>query len=270
LDGKPGLTFKGPIPAHAGQPACTSPRRTAMWAYPRARGATPCWRWPTARHLGLSPRTRGNPRIQRNRRGHSGPIPAHAGQPPQPWPWPTCPWAYPRARGATPEPPTDPQLLQGLSPRTRGNPCTSLSPNRSSGPIPAHAGQPPYRPTLMPGSRAYPRARGATLMAAQARHIEKGLSPRTRGNPRYVHRRPGQPGPIPAHAGQPNRQPWGRCANWAYPRARGATAAHALAVCQVRGLSPRTRGNQTAGMSYASEDGPIPAHAGQPTPQQML
>ena len=69
----------GPIPAHAGGTATTTPAATPSPAYPRARGGNQghllqAW---TAR--GLSPRTRGEPEISGEQVPQPVPIPAHAG-----------------------------------------------------------------------------------------------------------------------------------------------------------------------------------------------
>ena len=134
-----------PIPAHAGQPPCTPPRRSGAWAYPRSRGATYGSAVVQGPRWGLSPLTRGNPTDSASAPYILGPIPAHAGQPSAPFNQQGPDGAYPRSRGATlrlaPAFPCRP----GLSPLTRGNPDTRNKIHRASGPIPAHAGQPAHR-----------------------------------------------------------------------------------------------------------------------------
>ena len=92
----------------------------------------------------------------------------------------------------------------------------------------------------------------------------RGLSPLTRGNRRHDGAGRGFGGPIPAHAGQPWRDPRKvkRCE--AYPRSRGATLARLLLRRIGQGLSPLTRGNPLHLGSRTRRPGPIPAHAGQP------
>ena len=91
-----------------------------------------------------------------------------------------------------------------------------------------------------------------------------GLSPLTRGNPGH-HRRSGAGrGPIPAHAGEPLRGVTRKRMHWAYPRSRGGTSLRASADCSGPGLSPLTRGNQSALIEIVRHNGPIPAHAGEP------
>jgi len=171
-----------PIPAHAGQPTGFSAVWLRLRAYPRARGAT-IWVCPClTRQMGLSPRTRGN-RSGKNRPAFlSGPIPAHAGQPYLQHRVFRQYRAYPRARGATFLPDGATADIQGLSPRTRGNPVEDAALCPEVGPIPAHAGQPPPSPVWRPSSGAYPRARGATLPSDAPGWFRAGLSPRTRGN----------------------------------------------------------------------------------------
>ena len=178
---------------------------------------------------GLSPRTRGNhmqaATLYRNGRS----IPAHAGEPV--W-WPLrrdVPGVYPRARGGTCRGKDDPRHKGGLSPRTRGNrSCGLLSahPLRS---IPAHAGEPGREHRVLPG-------RG-------------GLSPRTRGNRCRVLYEAALRRSIPAHAGEPREARAASIVSRVYPRARGGTRSIESRMTGKSGLSPRTRGNQSAGTS---------------------
>ena len=255
----------GPIPAHAGQPCCSSAKTTPKWAYPRSRGATQRALVRQVSTEGLSPLTRGNPGRHHQLRHRPGPIPAHAGQP-KPRSRPPCSRrAYPRSRGATTSSPASSSGWAGLSPLTRGNPGRCASLRRSAGPIPAHAGQPCRRRIPSRRSWAYPRSRGATSRLNYTNKTKLGLSPLTRGNQREQQAMTLITGPIPAHAGQP-LQAW-RAAGvaGAYPRSRGATLRTARIATLPAGLSPLTRGNPPAAHILADPVGPIPAHAGQPT-----
>ena len=132
---------RGPIPAHAGQPApvflcgnhrgayprsrgATDHQRRAHWlgwAYPRSRGATDSTVAKASPAWGLSPLTRGNPHRLVHPGARRGPIPAHAGQPNG---LDGCfhqARAYPRSRGATAVAPSGVSCHLGLSPLTRGN-----------------------------------------------------------------------------------------------------------------------------------------------------
>ncbi len=260
----------GPIPAHAGQPGQVIFSGGRLWAYPRARGATPVRFISVASRSGLSPRTRGNHPRRTDAWPRSGPIPAHAGQPG--WAGKAIPpfRAYPRARGATIFTPILASTSEGLSPRTRGNPLGRAALPDRDGPIPAHAGQPTLHDPITYTFTAYPRARGATYEDACNLAPSLGLSPRTRGNlvlPCFTRC---SAGPIPAHAGQPAARPSIPNAEGAYPRARGATGLEPISAVTPVGLSPRTRGNQGETYFLNNPDGPIPAHAGQPLDVKLL
>ena len=131
-------------------------------------------------------------------------------------------------------------------------------------PIPAYAGEP--GPQLVgPGVvMVYPRVRGGTVLPSEAAYINKGLSPRTRGNPRQDVRGQGGIRPIPAYAGEPRSTP--ARARWAgaYPRVRGGTGSPVTLDAPDTGLSPRTRGNPRADLLEHLFHGPIPANAGEP------
>ena len=93
------------------------------------------------------------------------------------------PWAYPRSRGATLVSCTVICPLAGLSPLTRGNRAADRPRSVATGPIPAHAGQPPGHFERQGQRRAYPRSRGATRGPVDSSPDAWGLSPLTRGNP---------------------------------------------------------------------------------------
>ena len=93
-------------------------------------------------------------------------------------------------------------------------------------------------------ARVYPRERGGTVIERRSATIKRGLSPRTRGNPRFAAVAAPLSGSIPANAGEPQARPRPETCLWVYPRERGGTAG-GDAVAHVRaGLSPRTRGNR--------------------------
>ena len=191
-------------------------------------------------------------------------IPAHAGQPGQAFPDGCLAEAYPRSRGATVAAPCIAADARGLSPLTRGNPAWLSPAADMAGPIPAHAGQPQCPARSTPRTWAYPRSRGATRPVYLVYLNDEGLSPLTRGN--HLRQRAGvfNPGPIPAHAGQPTRRFVAPMARWAYPRSRGATGSRGTVTLLSMGLSPLTRGNLLLPRFPCRAPGPIPAHAGQP------
>ena len=172
--------------------------------------------------------------------------------------------AYPRERGATREVDAGRHGLGGLSPRARGNRCILLSPQHEGGPIPASAGQPPCSTDEPARHRAYPRERGATVLARITEKPTRGLSPRARGNRSASVDHFFSDGPIPASAGQPCCWPLNVNQKTAYPRERGATTPNAVFMRPAKGLSPRARGNRSTWRSNSASKGPIPASAGQP------
>ena len=132
------------IPAHAGEPSTTPDGWQRSGVYPRARGGTSGWAVMVIRQLGLSPRTRGNLTAHRLHNRRPGSIPAHAGEPSSLKSTVNPEWVYPRARGGTLMAALTTCHRQGLSPRTRGNPISSVHSKGAERSIPAHAGEPTH------------------------------------------------------------------------------------------------------------------------------
>ena len=233
----------GPIPACAGQPTPSASKSITARAYPRVCGATPHIPFELALRTGLSPRVRGNLQNSQDAASVMGPIPACAGQPGRCY----ATWlglgAYPRVCGATGIWMMADTRPLGLSPRVRGNLCRNTSQKPCRGPIPACAGQPSLPAFCLFDSRAYPRVCGATAKHPWRYSSKVGLSPRVRGNPLNRIGTPAEEGPIPACAGQPPWEALGMSRRRAYPRVCGATHLEAERRHELRGLSPRVRGN---------------------------
>ena len=255
---------QGPIPAQAGEPTCAGPRTRPTGAYPRAGGGTRCAKVRSAPVRGLSPRRRGNRRVQDRERARQGPIPAQAGEPSRARPRARCIRAYPRAGGGTWTPHSPGRHHSGLSPRRRGNRRRCPENRRAGGPIPAQAGEPIFLNSSTRRSWAYPRAGGGTRARDTINGGAQGLSPRRRGNRTLPVTPIALLGPIPAQAGEPNAAGDAHRLARAYPRAGGGTAVLALCFTQWVGLSPRRRGNLRAFDAQVSRRGPIPAQAGEP------
>ena len=138
-----GAVDLGPIPAPAGKPYRVRLPRGVSWAYPRACGEAAAQGRPRACRAGLSPRLRGS--LPRCRHGQAllGPIPAPAGKPPRWWPDRPRQRAYPRACREAGRKSEGQLRKEGLSPRLQGSPRLRRRDARLSGPIPAHAGEPP-------------------------------------------------------------------------------------------------------------------------------
>ena len=130
-------------------------------------------------------------------------IPAHAGEPLVVRQLYAVDLVYPRPRGGTVG--VKPLYLTviGLSPPTRGNRRQPEHRVVKTGSIPAHAGEPPASASPHSPERVYPRPRGGTPQTSRADAERRGLSPPTRGNPRWRVTYAYTAGSIPAHAGEP-------------------------------------------------------------------
>ena len=254
----------GPIPASAGEPFRSSARSCHLRAYPRVRGGTIRESGSQRAPQGLSPRPRGNREFYELRSGFRRPIPASAGEPNGESALRFDRRAYPRVCGGTISWRRRWRVVQGLSPRPRGNPGARTGRRGECGPIPASAGEPSAGDRHRTGSRAYPRVRGGTSAGMYPIPLVEGLSPRPRGNPS---RRPASDrkiGPIPASAGEPIFRRLYVRSSRAYPRVRGGTRRPASGYGCRRGLSPRPRGNRRRMGRGSCSNGPIPASAGEP------
>ena len=171
-------------------------------------------------------------------------IPARAGEPATE---PECSGprkVYPRACGGTVLGRRRNKTLQGLSPRVRGNP-RPRAPARRCGTV-------------------YPRACGGTGINRHRVPCVGGLSPRVRGN-RDAHRLPvGEPGSIPARAGEPQGPVAAEPRVWVYPRACGGTSWAVGLKLLITGLSPRVRGNLLFDRAQSVGKRSIPARAREP------
>ena len=105
---------------------------------------------------------------------------------------------------------------------------------------------------------------GGTIWRIPAKVVDKGLSPRVRGNHRAVCGQRGVPGSIPACAGEPHRQHSRARLDPVYPRVCGGTI-RSLQNCPcMLGLSPRVRGNLSIWHGAYLCKRSIPACAGEP------
>ena len=126
MRGNPGYstfasTWRGSIPAYAGEPLQRPLRFCWAPVYPRVCGGTAVGDSVPNASEGLSPRMRGNPGYSTFASTWRGSIPAYAGEPLQ-RPLRFC-WApvYPRVCGGTGGQLREFQIFRGLSPRMRGN-----------------------------------------------------------------------------------------------------------------------------------------------------
>ena len=252
------------IPAGAGKPPGSARLAAVRRVYPRGCGETGVTRSLTAPPPGLSPRVRGNHRIDGRLLRRRGSIPAGAGKPRRTSSG-SCPArVYPRGCGETPWPVDWNDLERGLSPRVRGNPLRPEADRAGRGSIPAGAGKPRPAPGRRAQTGVYPRGCGETEIPAGTHQTIQGLSPRVRGNRLRPAARTRLGGSIPAGAGKPAWGPSFSLAGRVYPRGCGETKPSKNAFASPAGLSPRVRGNRRAGRGQRYGQGSIPAGAGKP------
>ena len=235
---------------------------------------------------GLSPRVRGNRDTVRLRWDRGGSIPACAGEPAGQHGLNRLGGVYPRVCGGTLVLLHGVLLVEGLSPRVRGNQVAEWADDEAVRSIPACAGEPRGRRRPAPSTTVYPRVwrgnrgfarrlplgigsipacAGEPAWAAVTAVSGNGLSPRVRGNPYCVVPRRISGRSIPACAGEPKTSWRYTGTKRVYPRVCGGTGWKPRANEPSRGLSPRVRGNPTNAPGTVIVKGSIPACAGEPS-----
>ena len=111
----------------------------------------------------------------------------------------------------------------------------------------------------------YPRVCGGTEFTSWPDAMEKGLSPRVRGNLAQAEAERKAEGSIPACAGEPHPGRHSTRPLPVYPRVCGGTNARRRYIRASKGLSPRVRGNPRGAVQLAAERRSIPACAGEPS-----
>ena len=171
--------------------------------------------------------------------------------------------AHPRGCGADLQVRGTFSLPPGSSPRVRGRQMRAELDKVASRLIPAGAGQTSPEPSCVGVTRAHPRGCGADLDEATPGPWEFGSSPRVRGRHPRASKRRGDPGLIPAGAGQTVRFEGGVRRLVAHPRGCGADCSLRGWRAPPCGSSPRVRGRQDENGDYFCAAGLIPAGAGQ-------
>ena len=144
----------------------------------------------------------------------------------------------------------------------RGTPSTVRRAGRRSRIIPAHAGNTSYSDANYMSNWDHPRACGEHEAAVTGGLTDAGSSPRMRGTPSGCRRPTWPPRIIPAHAGN-TRVRSGRARRLSdHPRACGEHNMRSYQYWMYRGSSPRMRGTLGISMFSHTNDGIIPAHAG--------
>ena len=159
----PRIAPQGSIPAWAGEPAQRPQALHLLWVYPRVGGGTWGIREAKFPGWGLSPRGRGNPEAARRDPVPGRSIPAWAGEPAARRRRPSRPAVYPRVGGGTNLTDARSPVVNGLSPRGRGNRLRERPPGAEPGSIPAWAGEPVATSTSGALPKVYPRVGGGTV-----------------------------------------------------------------------------------------------------------
>ena len=260
----------GSIPACAGEPLADDGCSCFTAVYPRVCGGTRVVFPRLTPVPGLSPRVRGNLGVYRQERLGLRSIPACAGEPHTLHEALRDLKVYPRVCGGTGRLSLVSSILEGLSPRVRGNPRQAFALGLSAGSIPACAGEPSASPAARIFARVYPRVCGGTRGHRRVQPLDRGLSPRVRGNRQLWCAEERFERSIPACAGEPMRALSSRRSVTVYPRVCGGTRRWVSDWTPAAGLSPRVRGNQTGHAPRFSCARSIPACAGEPRPGSQV
>ncbi len=153
--------------------------------------------------------------------------------------------------------------ITGPSPRARGRRPPAAVRLSSRGTIPARAGETSPSPEGGPRCRDHPRARGGDSTTSEGTTRSPGPSPRARGRRHAGQALPGGPGTIPARAGETSSQIRARPPPRDHPRARGGDSRARSARVWYPGPSPRARGRLYPPAAVPSNNGTIPARAGE-------
>ena len=146
----------------------------------------------------------------------------------------------------------------------RGNPDEQIVTVDMARSIPACAGEPAVIFVTSAAWAVYPRVCGGTKMSVPTSARMGGLSPRVRGNRVLATIFAVPTGSIPACAGEPSVFRVGRHYQKVYPRVCGGTSPPPMTEAQIKGLSPRVRGNLGAARRRRACVRSIPACAGEP------
>ena len=212
---------------------------------------------------GSSPRVRGRPVNCLKVSMSPGLIPASAGQTAPSLPRSRSPRAHPRECGADRRPAQSGSDQAGSSPRVRGRQRSMGSSPRSSGLIPASAGQTTAINHLFEITGAHPRECGADESTSMRQRNREGSSPRVRGRLCGKPSCEARSGLIPASAGQTSLTRMKHRKPGAHPRECGADTSCTSRSGIFPGSSPRVRGRQSFRRLLPAGHRLIPASAGQ-------
>ena len=211
------------IPACAGEPASEGSCHLSITVYPRVCGGTDVVQYRAAHATGLSPRVRGNQSLRNGAGARRGSIPACAGEPTPITINLSGAAVYPRVCGGTLDGIRPRCVVNGLSPRVRGNHRRIGQESYVNRSIPACAGEPRKGEPSGRVDKVYPRVCGGTRNSPPILIIVIGLSPRVRGNPHGGEGDVVGVRSIPACAGEPHRHIKRAVRQTVYPRVCGGT-----------------------------------------------
>ena len=213
---------------------------------------------------GPSPRARGIRAADVNRVLRVGSIPASAGNPPARPPIAGRRAVHPRERGESRCQRRADGVRHGPSPRARGIRIRPFARLYCVGSIPASAGNPASSATRRRAGPVHPRERGESSRRVSKPCQAPGPSPRARGILDERRADAGQPGSIPASAGNPVARPRAPRPLRVHPRERGESLNSTGCAAGEKGPSPRARGIPGRHPLGSADMGSIPASAGNP------
>ena len=153
--------------------------------------------------------------------------------------------------------------MRGLSPRGRGKLAALRGQPRRGRSIPAWAGETPRQRAGGRQRTVYPRVGGGNQEHSDGASQSAGLSPRGRGKRIANYEAYAGGRSIPAWAGETRRRHSLRRAPSVYPRVGGGNESVSHTEVATQGLSPRGRGKRPGGKILSSNEGSIPAWAGE-------
>ncbi len=198
--------------------------------------------------------------------GHSGSIPAYAGEAIPAGCGRTRHRVDPRVRGGGATHRHKGHDIWGRSPRTRGRQVHSVLSEPSRGSIPAYAGEAIRSKCRTMRARVDPRVRGGGTHPDEPLRGNTGRSPRTRGRQEAAAMLEALGGSIPAYAGEATVTDESTKSPQVDPRVRGGGLTLAVRLATVTGRSPRTRGRHWCAKMKTPVFRSIPAYAGEAQP----
>ena len=253
------------LPACAGEPGGSAVGGFAPGEPPRVCGGTPPEISCPAAVSGTSPRVRGNQVASSASAAGRRNLPACAGEPRRAWDVARQNEEPPRVCGGTASARPVSCASQGTSPRVRGNRDIFCAQHRRSRNLPACAGEPRRIPAARSARREPPRVCGGTLYPELASRIERGTSPRVRGNHKGSSVVEGEWRNLPACAGEPAPAPPAQGPVPEPPRVCGGTPERHTRARPAGGTSPRVRGNPPVSRTARPDTRNLPACAGEPS-----